>query len=513
MSELTTIANSLADKQLLGAALGDPSSWTTWRSVMKAAYAESLTAAEREAFDHVAGGRAPPTRKVRELAVVVSRRGGKGRVAGALATYESALVDHAPRLAPGEVGIVACISPTRAQSQIVKDYTLGYFQASPVLRGEIAEVTGDEIRLRNGNLICTLASDYRTLRGRTLLLAILDEASFLRDETSTTPDIEAARALLPGLSTTNGMLVILSSPYRQVGLLHQRYRDYFGKDSNEVLCVAGSSLAFNPTLDEKMIAEASAADPQAAMSEWHGAFRTDLAQFLDDASIDAAIDHYRPLELPPREATRYFCFVDMSGGRHDSSAVAITHAEGTGDARLLVCDVIRGRKGSPAAAAREFADLAKQYRCHPITGDSYAADWVSATYRELGRQYMKSELTRSEIYLECLPSFTRGMVRIPDQPTLVRELRLLQRRTARSGKDSVDHGVGGSDDLANALCGALYLISKAASRLAAISLDAWTRILSDIRKMPPRRLPGFRRIPVSSPLIRETKPCARCLSA
>jgi hypothetical protein len=105
------------------------------------------------------------------------------------------------------------------------------------------------------------------------------------------------------------------------------------------------------------------------------------------------------------------------------------------------------------------------------------------------------------------------MVRIPDQPTLVRELRLLQRRTARSGKDSVDHGVGGSDDLANALCGALYLISKAASRLAAISLDAWTRILSDIRKMPPRRLPGFRRIPVSSPLIRETKPCARCLSA
>jgi hypothetical protein len=67
---------------------------------------------------------------------------------------------------------------------------------------------------------------------------------------------------------------------------------------------------------------------------------------------------------------------------------------------------------------------------------------------------------------------------------LVRELRLLQRRTARSGKDSVDQGVGGSDDLANALCGALYLISKAASG-PAISLDAWTRILSDIRETPP----------------------------
>jgi hypothetical protein len=485
MRQLITIANALADKQLLGAALGDLLTWRTWIAVVKAAYGEPLSVQEHEAFGLVSGGREPPTRKVKEVAAVVSRRAGKGRMAAALTAYESALVDHTSRLAPGEVGIVACILPTRAQSQIVKNYTLGYFEASPVLRGEIAEVTGDEIRLRNGNLICTLASDYRTLRGRTLLLAILDEASFLRDETSTTPDIEAARALLPGLSTTNGMLVILSSPYRQIGLLHQRYRDYFGKDSNEVLCVAGSSLDFNPTLDEKMIAEASAADPQAAMSEWHGAFRTDLAQFLDDASIDAAIDHDRPLELPPREQTTHFCFVDMSGGRHDSSAVAITHAEGTGDARLLICDVIRGRKGNPAAAAREFADLAKQYRCHTITGDSYAADWVSAAYRELGRQYTKSELTRSEIYLECLPSFTRGMVRIPDQPALVRELRLLQRRTARSGKDSVDHGVGGTDDLANALCGALYLISEAASGLAAISLDAWTRILSDIRKTPP----------------------------
>src|ERR1700751_620627 len=68
MRQLTTITNALADKQLLGAALGDPSSWTTWRSVMKAAYAESLTAVERVAFDQVAGGRAPPTRKAREVA-------------------------------------------------------------------------------------------------------------------------------------------------------------------------------------------------------------------------------------------------------------------------------------------------------------------------------------------------------------------------------------------------------------------------------------------------------------
>jgi hypothetical protein len=157
------ISHALRDPHLLGAGLGGLATWRTWIAVLKAAYGGALTAAEREAFDRVAGGRAPPPRKVKELAVVASRRAGKGRAAGALAAYESALVDHRALLAPGEVGVVACISPTRAQAQIVKNYTLGFFEASKVLRGEIAEVTADEIRLRNGNVICTLVSDYRTL--------------------------------------------------------------------------------------------------------------------------------------------------------------------------------------------------------------------------------------------------------------------------------------------------------------------------------------------------------------
>ena len=156
------------------------------------------------------------------------------------------------------------------------------------------------------------------------------------------------------------------------------------------------------TLDLKMIEAARAAHPLAAAAEWDGGFRTDLAQFLDDASIDGAIDRDRPIELAPRKDARYFCFVDMSGGRRDSSSIAIAHAEGDGDARRLICDVIRGRKGDPQAATREFAGLAKQYACqHSINGDNYSADWVSAAFREAGCEYVKSPLTRSELYLEA----------------------------------------------------------------------------------------------------------------
>jgi len=150
MTSPITISSALQSPQLLGAALGDLSTWTTWIAVLKAAYAEPLDEMEAAAFAQVAGNRQPPTKRVRELAVVASRRCGKGRAMGALCAYEAALVQH--RLSPGEVGTVACVSPTREQAKIVQRYALGYLEASPLLRDEIAEVTATEIRLHNGTV-------------------------------------------------------------------------------------------------------------------------------------------------------------------------------------------------------------------------------------------------------------------------------------------------------------------------------------------------------------------------
>jgi hypothetical protein len=370
--------------------------------VLKAAYGEPLTDEERAAFASVSGGRAPPARgKVKQMAAVVSRRAGKGRAAGALAIYESCLVGHRKHLARGEVGVTACISPTRAQSRIVFDYCLGYLEASPILRNEIADTTQDEIRLKNGNVITTLTADYRSLRGRTLILAILDEASFLRDETSAASDIEAARSLLPGLMTTGGMLVTLSSPYRRQGLVFQLHRDYFGKDSDEVLVVAGASRDFNPTLDARLIEAARQADPEAAASEWFGSWRSDQCAFLPDDLIEAAVDRSRPLELPPRGGLyNLVCFVDMSAGRHDASTVCLAHVENG----RVIADVVRGCPAphDPASVAADYAILAKEYGCRVVHGDNFSGEWVSGAFRAANVKYQRAELTCSELYLEGL---------------------------------------------------------------------------------------------------------------
>jgi hypothetical protein len=59
---------------------------------------------------------------------------------------------------------------------------------------------------------------------------------------------------------------------------------------------------------------------------------------------------------------------------------------------------------------------------------------------------------------------------------LIRELRLLERHTHRSGKDTVDHGRNGSDDHANAVCGLLRtLVARAPMRISP-DIMRWSRV-------------------------------------
>src|SRR6516165_5777404 len=207
----------------------------------------------------VAGGRCPPAQRVRELWCLVGRRGGKSRIAAALAVYFACFVQH--RLARGERGMVLVLAASQEQAKVVFNYAKAFLTESLVLRQEIAAVTRHEIRLNNGITIAVHPNSFRSVRGRTLCACIFDEVAFWRDDTTATPDTETYSATLPALLTTNGMLVSISSPYRRIGLLHAKHKRHFGVDDDGVLVVQGSSKQFNGTLDDAAIAAQQEADP------------------------------------------------------------------------------------------------------------------------------------------------------------------------------------------------------------------------------------------------------------
>jgi hypothetical protein len=133
-----------------------------------------------------------------------------------------------------------------------------------------------------------------------------------------------------------------------------------------------------------------------------------------------------------------------------------------GDGAFYVIDVLRGTAPpfNPDEVVNQYAELLKQYRLHSIVGDSYSAGWVSSSFARAGIKYQRSELNKSALYLEALPQFSRQAIALPNHRKLLRELRLLERRTSRLGKDVVDHPVHCYDDYANSACGLLHNLSS-----------------------------------------------------
>ncbi len=90
-----------------------------------------------------------------------------------------------------------------------------------------------------------------------------------------------------------------------------------------------------------------------------------------------------------------------------------------------------------------------------MTGDRYAGEWPRARFREHGIEFEQSARPKSDLYHDLLPLLNARRVELLEQPRLAAQLVGLERRTARSGRDSIDHAPGGHDDVANAVAGVL----------------------------------------------------------
>ena len=439
----------------------DGPSWATWRVGIKAALAEGpLDKDELALFHAVAGERDPPRNRVRELIVIAGRRSGKDSIASGIATA-AAVCDYSAQLRPGERASVLCLAVDREQAKIVNRYIRGYFANVPLLKPLVARETDDGLELTNGVEVIVATNSFRAVRGRTICCAIFDEAAFWRSEDYANPDFETYNAVLPGMVTLPGaILVVITTAYRRAGLAYTKWQKHFGKDDDDVLVVYGPSTSFNPSLPQHVIDTALDADLEAASAEWLSVWRSDLSDFLDRELIAAATDH-GVVVRPPHPVVSYTAFADPSGGRGDSFTLGIAHSEG--NTTILDCLYERRSPFDPSVVVAEIAQLLREYSVTSVTGDRYAAGWTVEGFAKEGIAYQPSERDRSQIYLDVLPLLTAGRARLLDNSRLTHQLASLERRTSRIGKDRVDHPPGGADDLANATAGALVLAASAAA--------------------------------------------------
>jgi phage terminase large subunit-like protein len=143
----------------------------------------------------------------------------------------AAFFDPRGKLRGGERAVVMCLAVDRDQSRIVLNYIRSYFADVPYLAQMVRRETRDGVELDNGVDIVVATNSYRSVRGRSVICAIFDEVAVWRSENSAAPDVETYHAVMPGLATLPGaMLIGISSPYKKSGLLYDKWREHYGRE-------------------------------------------------------------------------------------------------------------------------------------------------------------------------------------------------------------------------------------------------------------------------------------------
>jgi hypothetical protein len=292
MAGRISIVDLIDDDQLLGQHYRLPD-WAAARAILKAVHGERLYGAERTKFRELCGDREPPTRPVKEVVGVCGRRWGKDRTAVVDVIHTAAFVDHSQYLAPGARGTVLVCAVSKDQADQTLDYIKGFFEDVPLLKSLMAKPpTNAGIELTNRCDIVVVSNNFRdAARGRSIPLAIINEAGYLPSTGSAAPDTELFRSLRPAMLTIpSSRIWIISSPYRKSGLLYDRFTKFYGKSDPHALAFRGASRTGHPGLDQAEIDRALADDPEGAPAEYLAQWRDGVSSFIGRELIESLVD-------------------------------------------------------------------------------------------------------------------------------------------------------------------------------------------------------------------------------
>ena len=108
----------------------------------------------------------------------------------------------------------------------------------------------------------------------------------------------------------------------------------------------------------------------------------------------------------------------------------------------------------------EFAKLLRSYRCTLVYGDRYGGEWPREVFRRHWINYEPADRPKSDLYRDLLPLLNASGVDLLDNDRMLHQMVSLERRTARGGRDSIDHPRGAHDDVANAVAGAVVIAGQ-----------------------------------------------------
>jgi hypothetical protein len=278
--------------------------------LLAAAFGLPLSEDQCELYRACTSRRVPPSAPCSYLWLVIGRRGGKSFAMALVSIFLAVFKDWRKYLSPGERAIVLLVAADREQAKILHRYCQGIL-SPPILQNLVLNVTASEIELKGGVTIEVVTRSYRTVRGRSVCVAVLDELSFWRDDDSANPDSQVLNAVRASMATfgSDAMVIAGSSPYARRGVLWDAFKRWHGREDARNLVWRAATRVMNPTVPQDFIDAEFERDPASANAEYNAEFRSDIAEFVSLEVLEACTPDGL-FEIPPASHVSYTAFVD-----------------------------------------------------------------------------------------------------------------------------------------------------------------------------------------------------------
>ena len=172
----------------------DPSTREAWFSLWRGIFGLPMTEPCRRTFEECTGRSEPAPGGYREVYVIAGRRAGKTFFMAVTGVFLACFRKW--RATPGERLVVLLVAVTARQARALMGYIRGLIQGVPALAALVVRETQVEIELSTGVSIVIEVADFRSVRGSTIVAALVDEAAFLPADGAAT-DRELLIAIRP----------------------------------------------------------------------------------------------------------------------------------------------------------------------------------------------------------------------------------------------------------------------------------------------------------------------------
>ena len=403
------------------------------------------------------------------VGAVCGARGGKSYVLVALRLVHGMYVRDLSPLAPGQHAAALVVAQNDGLRREVVRYAVGAVRSHPGLARTLeGEPSADAFRVRrpDGHVVEFLAGVATRggygARGRWWTDFAMDECAFFRDQSAKVNDLEIFNAgsarVLPG-----GQTILASTPWAEVGLLYDLWRENYGKPVSALVAHAPTLLLNDSQANRDIVNRARAVSPESAKCEFDAQFMTSgTTVFFDGGLIESATTE-EPFTPQPGDVIA--AGADF-GFRSDSSSLLLVAMRSDG-LHVFHGVELKPQDGQPLKPSETVGTFAQAIagRCGYVMADQHYREAIAEHLDAHDLSYAPAPTKPADTYVRARMLMREGRVRLHPfvgRDRLIQQMREVHGKPTSGGGLSIVHprwATGGHGDLCAALVLALWQVS------------------------------------------------------